>query len=248
MRIMTGLKMLKRTKAENNQVIQFICDEKELDYFPQPLPSSKHIPDWYKKLPTHINNQRIYQEGGANQTVKKCMPVFDAMTAGYLITLPCDVFVSRDAQGSPSFTWPIKTKMVTSHPHEQASTLTIPKGYGPEFLKWFNPWIVKVPDGWSVLFTQPMHRDDLPFSILPGIVDADHFKLSVQFPFLLQAGFEGVIPAGTPMAQIIPFKRVEWTAEYSSLESQQKEKNLEAHSVLFENRYKKTFWNKKVFK
>jgi hypothetical protein len=44
----------------------------------------------------------------------------------------------------------------------------------------------------------------LPFSILPGIVDADHFKLSVQFPFLLQAGFEGVIPAGTPVAQIIP--------------------------------------------
>jgi hypothetical protein len=244
------MKMFKGMKPQSNKVktIEFICEDPSLDYFPKPIPASKRIPDWYKKLTTHIDNQKVYVDGNSNLTVKKCMPVFDAMTAGYYILLPCDVWVARNPDGTASFTWPIHIKMVTDHPKEQASTLTPPPGYGPEFLKWTNAWIIKVPDGWSVLFTQPMHRDDLPFQILPGVVDADHFKLSVQFPFLLKKDFTGLIPAGTPIAQVIPFKREEWEAQYSSLESGQKEKNLEAHSVIFENRYKKTFWNKKVFK
>lgn len=245
-----GMKMFKGMKRQSNSVktIEFICDEPELDYFPKPVPASKKIPDWYKKLTTHIDNQKVYVEGNANLTIKKCMPVFDAMTSGYLILLPCDVWVTRNLDGSPNFTWPIQVKMVTAHSKEQASTITVPPGYGPEFLKWTNPWIVKVPQGWSVLFTQPMHRDDLPFQILSGIVDTDNFKLSVQFPFLLQKDFVGLIPAGTPVAQIIPVKREEWVAEYSALAPGQKIKNLETHSVIFENRYKKTFWNKKVFK
>jgi hypothetical protein len=250
MRNTLGMKMFKGMKGQSNKVktIEFICEDPSLDYFPKPVPASKRIPEWYKKLTTHIDNQKIYADGNSNLTVKKCMPVFDSMTAGYYILLPCDVWVTRNPDNTASFTWPIHTKMVTDHPQQQASTFTPPPGYGPEFLKWTNVWIIKVPDGWSVLFTQPMHRDDLPFQILPGIVDADHFKLSVQFPFLLKKDFTGLIPAGTPIAQVIPFKREEWEAQYSSLEPGQKEKNLQEHSVIFENRYKKTFWNKKVFK
>lgn len=244
------MKMLKGMRRQQNKskTIQFICEDPDLDYFPKPTPASKHIPDWYKKLTTHIDNQKIYVDGNANITIKKCMPVFDAMTSGYHILLPCDVWVTRNPDNSPNFTWPIQLKMVTEHGHEQVSTFTVPDGYGPQFLKWTNPWIVKVPDGWSVIFTTPMHRDDLPFSLLPAIVDADHFKLSVQFPFLLKSNFSGLIPAGTPMAQVIPFKREEWKAEYGVLERGEKDKNLQEHSVYLENRYKRTFWNKKVFK
>ena len=250
MRTTSGLKMFKGMRDSKNkkQSIQFICEDPDLDYFLKPVPASKHVPDWYKRLTTHINNQKTYEDGNANITVKRCMPVFDAMTAGYYILLPCDVWVTRNFDGTPNFTWAIQTKMVTEHSKEQMSTFNIPNGYSPQFLKWSNPWIIKVPDGWSVLFTTPMHRDDLPFYILPGVVDADHFKLSVQFPFLLKEKFEGLIPAGTPMAQVIPFKREEWEAEYSSLKPGEKHKNLEAHSIYLDNRYKRTFWNKKVFK
>jgi len=232
----------------NSNTIEFICEDADLDYFSKPLPSSKNIPEWYKKLTTHIDNKKTYSDGHANSTVKKCMPVFDAMTSGYLITFPCDVVVTRNPDGSPAFSWPIQFKMVNQHSYEQASTLKVPSEYGPEFLKWSNPWIIKMPKGWSVLFVQPMHRDDLPFSILPGIVDADGFKLSVQFPFLLRKDFVGVIPAGTPMAQIIPIKRSDWVAEYSSIERRESQKNLEHHSIYLENRYKRTFWNKKNYK
>jgi hypothetical protein len=32
-------------------------------------------------------------------------------------------------------------------------------------------------------------------------------------PFFLREGFSGVIPSGTPYAQIIPFKREDWISE-----------------------------------
>ena len=47
---------------------------------------------------------------------------------------------------------------------------------------------------------------------MPGIVDTDTYKASVNFPFVLNEPdtFEGLIPAGTPIAQVIPFKRESW--------------------------------------
>ena len=247
---MTMFKIMRREKTRplQEETIEFICEDPNLNFFRKPEPSSKHIPDWYKKLNTFIGNKNTYTDGNNNTTVKRCMPVFDAMTSGYLILFPCDVYVSRNHDGSASFQYPIQFNMVSEHAPQQASTLTVPDGYDSRFLKWTNPWIVKVPDGWSVLFTQPMHRDDLPFSILPGIVDADHFKLSVQFPFLLKKDFEGLIPAGTPMVQLLPIKRAEWKAQYSSLAVGERDKNTMEHSIYFDNRYKRTFWNKKSYK
>jgi hypothetical protein len=56
------------------------------------------------------------------------------------------------------------------------------------------------------------------FTILPGIVDTDQYKAAVNFPFVLNEAdkFEGLIPAGTPMAQVIPFKRDSWKMEIGS--------------------------------
>jgi hypothetical protein len=47
---------------------------------------------------------------------------------------------------------------------------------------------------------------------MPGIVDTDTYNAAVNFPFVLNEPnkFEGLIPAGTPIAQVIPFKREFW--------------------------------------
>ena len=251
-RSMNITKMFKgmKTRSNSEQIIQFICEDPSIDFFKRPEPAKKHIPEWYKKMQTFIagEEKNRYVDGSNNTTIKRCMPVYDAMTAGYLLLFPCDVNVTRRPDGTPEFTYPIPYTMVNEHPVSQADKLSVPDDYNHKFLKWTNPWIVKVPDGWSVLFTQPMHRDDLPFSILPGIVDTDHFKLSVQFPFLLKKDFVGLIPAGTPMVQLIPIKREEWKAEYSSLNVGEREKHLLEHSIYFDNRYKRTFWNRKQYK
>jgi hypothetical protein len=170
------------------------------------------------------------------------------MTLGYYILLGADVHVKRNEDGSSSLSWPISTKMVYGHSIEQASTFKIDKSYEQNILKWWNPWIIKTPKGWSTMFITPMHRDDLPFTLLPGIVDTDEFTLSVQFPFFIKKDFEGLIPEGTPIAQVIPFKRSSWKSIFSSQPFSKTQFNLQKHSVHYSNRYKTTSWKKKVYK
>ena len=60
-----------------------------------------------------------------------------------------------------------------------------------------------------------MNRFDLPFYTMSGIVESDIWGLPVFTAFFLQKDFIGVIPKGTPIFQIIPFKRDDWEREVS---------------------------------
>ena len=70
--------------------------------------------------------------------------------------------------------------------------------------------MIKTPPGYSVLFTHPMNWHYLPFYSLSGVVDTDTYTMPVLFPFMMKNNFEGIIPKGTPVIQIIPFKRDDW--------------------------------------
>ncbi len=60
-----------------------------------PYPCAKDLPDWYKKTESYVNGLKKPDGlGGTTASIKKCVPVFDAITAGYLIPLPADVYVS----------------------------------------------------------------------------------------------------------------------------------------------------------
>lgn len=187
-------------------------------------PSRNVVPEWYKKMPTYTdgNEKKPNGVGSTNGTVKKCMPVFDAVTAGYIISSYSDVFVTikTDHEGnkSPYYEWP-SLNPVTFHPIEQASLH--PKQNGAAFPKWTNPYGIKTPKGYSCLFLPPMHRESI-FTIFEGVVDTDNYSAPVHFPFVLKdTNFEGLIPAGTPIAQVIPFKRDEWEIEFGAEKEQE---------------------------
>ena len=51
-----------------------------------PKPASECVPDWYKSQSSYTDNKKNIDENGkANATIKKCMPLFDSMTSGYII-------------------------------------------------------------------------------------------------------------------------------------------------------------------
>jgi hypothetical protein len=114
--------------------------------------------------------------------------------------------------------------------------------------KWSNPWGIKTPPGYSCLFKPPSYNPNPWFEILEGVVDTDTFFASVNFPFVLKSlEKEFMIPAGTPIAQVIPFKRDEWTHSIS----QDKEPHNSVFSYInsqFFDRYKNMFWKKKSYK
>ncbi len=123
--------------------------------------------------------------------------------------------------------------------------------YPLEFI-WKIHWMPKLPKGWSALMTSPSNRLDLPFRAFTGIVDSDlfygmGFNEGGNFPFYINKDFEGIIPIGTPMYQIIPFKRENWKStvlKYNQEDSLKKYRNVRRH---FANGYRKEHWQKKMF-
>jgi hypothetical protein len=217
-----------------------------------PKPASGFIPDWYKKLESYISGEKKPTgQGGSSATAKRCMPVFDAITGGYIIVSAADVFVSQketeDGTKVPYFEW-ANYGLIQFHPVEQMPEHPQRNGH-MAYPKWINPWAIKTPKGYSVLFTQPMHRESV-FTILPGIVDTDAYTAPVNFPFVLNdVNFEGLIPAGTPIAQVIPIKRDEWQMSIGSqaefIEQQQVTNRL---SSRFFDRYKSMFRQPKEYR
>jgi hypothetical protein len=184
--------------------------------------------------------------GGTTATAKKCMPIFDAITSGYILLSPADVYVSQ-RDGQAYFEWS-NLSLISFHSKVQAPEHPVTKD-AESIPKWTNYWSIKTPKGYSTMFIQPMHRESV-FTILPGIVDTDTYTAPVNFPFTLNdPNFEGLIPAGTPIAQVIPFKRESWTMNLGG-----KEELLEQHEITnklqtkFYDRYKDMFRAKKEYK
>lgn len=198
-----------------------------------PQPASRFLPQWFRKL------------GGVNngiETVKKCMPFLDTVTSGYMITLAADVYF--DGSGLQQ----ISTKeMVLTHDKSQIDGMPIPPEYSEQPYKWINYFLTKTPKGYSTMFVHPLNRTDLPFYTLSGIVETDKFGLPINFPFFIRQDFRGVIPAGTPIVQLLPFKRSDWKSEVEDT----KEAKLPSYRHTMHNPpfgfYKKNFWSRKKY-
>ena len=218
-----------------------------LDFFP-PKPAVKQIPNWYKNTSEYIGGQgrKITNVGSTPHTIKKCMPVLDAMTAGYILYTQVDVQVTQ-VDGLPYFHW-ASQDAISFHPITQAP-LHPAKNEAP-YPKWNNPYSVKTPPGYSTLFLPPMHNPNGIFTVLEGLVDTDIYSAPVNFPFVLNnVKWEGIIGAGTPMVQVIPIKRDSWKNKIG-LEEEIKEQNMISLKLktLFFNSYKKQFWSRKEYR
>jgi hypothetical protein len=212
----------------------------------QPKPASNFIPSWYKEVESYVGGvKKPNGDGGTTGTIKRCMPVFDAITAGYIITLPADVYVSLK-NGEQYFEWS-NFKLVDFHPVNQAPNHPAKKPHA--YAKWINFWAIKTPKGYSTLFVHPMHHD-LPFTILPGIVDTDEYYAPVNFPMVINdPTFEGLIPKGTPIAQVIPFKRESWSMEFGGeKENKEQETLVRKLKTKFFDGYKSMFRVDKEYK
>lgn len=211
-----------------------------------PKPASSLVPEWYKNTESYISGEkRPDGNGGVTATVKRCMPVFDAITSGYIIESPADIWVSI-REGQQYFEWS-SMGLISFHPIDQAPLHPNKKPYA--YPKWNNPWAVKTPNGYSTLFVQPFHRKSV-FTILPGIVDTDQYYAPVNFPFVINdPSFEGLIPAGTAIAQVIPFKRDSWKMEFGTQKDLIKQEGItQKLKTKFFDRYKTMFWTKKEYR
>jgi hypothetical protein len=198
--------------------IKFIAtSETALNVVEKPYPAAKKLPDWYKNMPHYISGVKGVNEfGEPNGTIRKCMPLLDSITAGYHIPLHSDLWVETKQQDQPIFkSTRVVENFISTHDVNQYYTYPFSSDFYPQAFKFTHEWIVSTPKGWSCMFTHPNYYDDLPFRSLTSIVDTDQFPAVVSIIFFLKRNFKGLIPKGTPITQVIPFKREKFVAEYS---------------------------------
>ena len=66
-----------------------------------PTPARSSVPEWYKKAKRFRSGQMeiLNDNGGLNKDIKLCIPFLDALTSGYMLTMPTDLLVKRDEKG-----------------------------------------------------------------------------------------------------------------------------------------------------
>jgi len=237
--------------------IKFVANKGWLteDDLSAPKPTSKSLPDWY------ISAHRFYKkpdgesyigpDGGKVPTWKACPAMYDILTTGYVYRTPCDIEFFLDKNNKISAKVLDAKYLDFIQDRDPMPQFKSPMGYHEKHFAWYPDWAVEVPDGYSVLYSQPYDRYDLPFLTTSGIIDNDKVNLPGTMPFFLVKDWVGVLPAGTPYAQMMPFKREDWQSEYvkeSGLAVVKKNmKNAEKYRVPNGGVYLKDVWEKRKY-
>lgn len=221
-----------------------------------PKPTIQTIPNWYRKADRFAvkPDGEYWQDpmvGGKIPTWKACPAIFDIMGTGYVYRTPCDIEFYEE-NGT------IKVKVLDDKNKDFIQVrppmpqFVPPTGYHEFHFAWWSDWAVKVPEGYSVLYTQPFNRFELPFLTTSGIIDNDKVNLPGTMPFFIAKGFTGVVPAGTPYAQMLPFKREDWHSEVDAdITHMKMSMDNQANSMKYRvpdgGVYQKQVWERRIY-
>jgi hypothetical protein len=223
--------------------INFYCDSHLLGVIPGPCAAIKAAPDYFRNVKPQADNHP------SSSTVKRCVPFLEALSAGFIIPLWCDVYVlARNGELSIDFppNFPQSATLGSHSPTQIPKHPLANKPYGNLPMKWVNPWVVETEPGVSCIFISPLNHMETRFKLLDGVVDTDTYYNHVNLPFLWTGGDgEFFIRKGTPLVQVIPFRREEQSFELLAMDS---ERRLNTQSVLgtkLKNKYRDSFWSGK---
>ena len=223
--------------------ITFSVDKIMLGIIPNPVKANKVLPEYFKKLSPQISSDPT------SGTVKRCVPFLEASSAGYIIPLWADMFV-KAKEGDLTLNFPPNFPMketLSDHSSEQIPDHPcshMPYGNAP--LKFHNPWVIETEEGVSCLITMPMNHLETRFKLFDGVVDTDNYYNQVNFPFIWTGGDgEFFIPKGTPIAQIIPFRREDSGMDVAELDSERLDRTTAKLGTCMRNGYKTLFHSKR---
>lgn len=278
-------------KKEDTPKIKFHTSEDLLEVLPHPVPAARAMPEWFKKIKPTIEGSDKADAG----TIKRCVPVLDAVSQGYIIPLWADLQVKvmrmyhfKDEDGKvihseatmdpDSFIDKETTvtkevmksyedsgelgiwmkfpeldmgigKLIGNHGWQQVGNACDLKRFklGKVLLKFTNPWNIETSPGWSVKFQNPANNWSNDIQLIEGVVDTDEYYNEVNFPYVWTGSEVGefIIPRGTPLVHVIPFKREEMELEVGKIDEEKKGKILKKMYTKHFDRYRTFFWSKR---
>jgi len=220
------------------------------------VPASSIIPDWYVKLKKYYINDfdkshdRRNEEyvKGVYPTVKRCPGIFDFLRAGYIVPAWSDFLVRWDGTNNPAiFEESVAMKEISNKSFtiqhsayfENDINYEYPQAEGAPFLndsckdilKLITPWCVDTSEGISLLFLQPYYHNSTDITIMPGMLDTDieyinnkHISIFLK---INSPNKDIFIERGTPLLQVIPFKRTDYKFECITRPTKEMIRNFE---------------------
>lgn len=146
----------------------------------------------------------------------KCPGIHDWNTSGYLIRAWTDI--QFEAQGEQL------NVRADQREHDfsnggigRLSPDLVPlpfENISPNVFKIELPWLIKTPHNYSCMLVEPFYHflKDAPYvTTYPGIVDTDGLHRP-SWVFSIRKPEHFIIPRGTPILQVIPFRREKYTS------------------------------------
>ena len=174
--------------------------------------ASKMMPDWWKELSEYDEDLTSQ----FNFTAKKCPGIFDFLRSGYIVPAWSELRFTYD-KNRQDIQWLGASALAdvgrpfVAHDDKQIKGCPVNHHGAPKILKLISPWMINVPKGYSVMFLEPTYSKNNDYTVFPGRLDADIDLIENReiniFIKLNVTDKEVIIEAGTPLIQIIPFKR-----------------------------------------
>lgn len=215
-----------------------------------PKPASQYRADWYDKVEAFYDKLQMYGENhSSNLTIKHCVPFRDALFAGYIQESWQEIHFEASEDGNfVNYRFPSEPDILG---HRDRPSLPMGSEYYPIEFVIKVPWSFETPSGWSVLITQPFNRPELPFFVPAAILDSDYLKNTTgeaNVPVYLRKDAPQLIKSGTPLYQIIPFKRENWESQIADFDLEAQKRIIAKTKKYFWGGYKKQYWQKKTYK
>jgi hypothetical protein len=219
--------------------INFVTNNADtLKYF-KPVLARSVMPEWWKTAKVEMGIASDFV-----QTIRACPAMDDWTKSGYYILANRDIQISNGDErikNTQNRNWGTVNDdgnyASPSHPAEQMLNLfeTVEHEGIKDAFKFRNPWNIQTPPGYSVLFLDPFLFTGRAFCVWQGIIDTDRFKNNqdnAQIILYPKVKESFVIKKGTPILQILPFKREQWNASYQWQDAKTAHENRTATSQL----------------
>ena len=216
---------------KNKPEIIFECNNWAIRKYAPIRPSSEFVPDKFKNLPTILKKEQYSRDN--IYSIKICPGLQDYIGHGYVIPAWCDMDVKIDSNNHPQVTYSDPELKHATHYPEQVGDFLDTKFPIRTPVKLDNPWFTYTKKDWSIMYL-PMHFHENPyFEAIPGVIDHDKGPGRTPLNIMLKTNKDFMIKQGTPLVQMIPYKRQVVTSRSGILTN----KTIDRYNSLIKTRF-----------
>ena len=182
--------------------VRITPEDNRLMTMPPYLNGPTTMPKWYKSL-------------SKTRGMKKCAAINDYLSLGITIPLWSNLYFRPNEEDNQwesrieNMSPPLRNIGVSGFNYEDSGQCPIHdvrKIEKAQIPKIISPWRIETAPGWSCLFLPVLWEPSTNYDVLPSIVHTDFYH-TTNLVLNIKANTDFMIPYGTPMYHIIPFKR-----------------------------------------